>query len=727
MENLIIGDFQSNLGLLRWLKRFYTRNVRDDNYDPVKARGNLDISPALQQRGKTIFNHSLQDRAPTGLFHFLPLGTRKMKQATIRNGSFPYREKWKDMFEWADRSALGDKYTYCCICHSNLSTMSKGILDLRRHNVTNKHKRRSLNPGNQAAGPPPCSEVAMRFIGEYRQSAPAPGAEVSAHLARAKLGSRYPGDIESACQRGPYGVYIYGGVTLTSSREGGTISVVLVGFFDAGANGHCVRFLDAFQSEGKEGNEMAAAVVETLRDFKLPKENLVAVYSEGNAESSEQIFSSLRELNPNVVALGGLYTVADAACRAGLKELSKQVQGLVADICAYFSSCPTKSINLEALFGSDFSTDSQTLLLNTSCLKCCSVVSKILEMWPELLLYFTSCTKKNEKAKLICSQLQDCKVRATFMFLEQALKPLHRFQRCLQTQEEAAGARLQLMAEEASNLLCTYASLFLHPKAARHFLKEPDAQNLENQKYHLSSLDLSVGDKAVEKYLKESVAKDAKQLLTQEALSFYVAVTRCITEKLPLGERVLKSIAQLLSPHSWLKVAGQAVGELGTQLGICSSAEDASQLTDEFLQYQLLEREKEKGWASLLKDNEPNSLLRKLLRTLLAFPCPPLEPKAVFTKVRATDPEPRVLAEVSLTVEFLIFRHWKMRNRCRRLRVMPQEEVNVIWLRLSATPAANTCFNTNVRNNIFIHRNNLQLRIYVSRHYNVCSHPSGQF
>lgn len=545
------------------------------------------------------------------------------------------------MFEWAEPSVLGEKYTYCRICRNNLSTLSKGIVDLRRHMMTNKHRRRSLNPRNQAPGSAPCGDVALWFIGEYRESASAPGAEVSAHSAlRSKPGPRHPRGVEPACQRGPYCVYVYGGVTLTSKREGGAISVVLVGFFDVGAHGHRVRFLDAFQSEGKEGKETAAAVVKTLRDFKLPKENLVAFYSEGNAESSEQIFSNLRELNPHVVALGGLYTVADAACSAGLKELSKQVQELVADIYAYFSSCPTKSINLEALLDSGFSTDSQTILQNTSCLKCCSVVSKILEMWSELLLYFASCNKSNGKARLICSQLQDCKVRATFMFLEQALKPLHRFQRRLQTQEEAAGARLQLLAEGASDLLCTYASLFLHPEAAAHFLKEPDAQNLENEKCHLSSLDLSVGDKAVETFLKESVANDAKLLLTREALSFYVAVTRCITEKLPLGEGALKSIAQLLSPHSWLEVAAEAVGELGTQLGICSRAEDASQLTDEFLQHQLLEGEKEKLWASLLEDSEPNSLFRKLLLTLLAFPCPPLEPKAVFTKVRAADPEP---------------------------------------------------------------------------------------
>lgn len=513
--------------------------------------------------------------------------------------------------------------------------------------MTDKHKRRSLNPRNQASGSasPPCSDVAIRFIGEYCEGAP--GAAVSAHLARSKLN----GDIEAACQHGPYCVYVYGGVTLKSCREAGTVAVVLVGFYDVGANRHRVRFLDAFQSEGDGGQETAVAVLKTLRDFKLPKENLVAVYSEGSAGSSEQIFLNLRELNPNVVALGGLYTVADAACRAGLKELSKQVQELVADIYAHFSSRPTKDIELEALSDSDVSADGQTFLLNTSCLKCCSVVSRILELWSELLLYFKSCNKSDEKAKLICSQLQDCKVRATFMFLEQALKPLQRFQRCLQTQQEAAGAPLQLIADAASNLLCTYASFFLRPKAAVHFLKEPDAQNLENEKHHLLSLDLSVGDKAVEKFLKECVAKDAKLLLTREALSFYVAVTRCITEKLPLAERALKSIAQLLSPHSWRKVAGTAVGELGTQLGVCSSPEGVGQLTDEFLQYQLLEKEKERHWAGLLEDNKPNSLFRKLLLTLLAFPCPPREPKTVFTKVKA--PEPRVGAEISPVVEFI--------------------------------------------------------------------------
>ncbi|TKS76826.1 DNA (cytosine-5)-methyltransferase 3B [Collichthys lucidus] len=40
----------------------------------------------------------------------------------------------------------------------------------------------------------------------------------------------------------------------------------------------------------------------------------------------------------------------------------------------------------------------------------------------------------------------------------------------------------------------------------------------------------------------------------------------------------------------------------------------------------------EKHWASILKDTKPTSLLRKLVLTLLSFPCPPLDPPLVFTQ-----------------------------------------------------------------------------------------------
>ncbi|KAA8591366.1 hypothetical protein FQN60_002309 [Etheostoma spectabile] len=254
-------------------------------------------------------------------------------------------------------------------------------------------------------------------------------------------------------------------------------------------------------------------------------------------------------------------------------------------------------------------------------------------------MYFKSCDKDDDKAKSICSQLHDPKVRATFMFLEHALKPLHSFQRHLQTLQGAARANMLLILEEASSLLCTYTSYFLHPEAAVRFLKEHKTQILKDKKFLLSIPEL--GGKAVEDFLNGSEATEALPQFIEQVLSFYVTLAGCIAQELPLHDNVLRSIARLLNPQSRLKVTGEEVGELGTKLHICSSPEEVNQLTNEFLEYQQAdEGEKdnsavvllEKHWASVLKDSKPTSLFRKLVLTLLSLPCPPLEAQQVFTQ-----------------------------------------------------------------------------------------------
>uniref|UniRef100_A0A8D3D7T9 DNA (cytosine-5-)-methyltransferase n=1 Tax=Scophthalmus maximus TaxID=52904 RepID=A0A8D3D7T9_SCOMX len=474
---------------------------------------------------------------------------------------------------------------------------------------------------------PPCSDAALRFIHKHCYNGSAKGEEVSVQFARSKLGLQYPKDITSVCQHTPYCIYVYEGVTV---GQDDTISVVLVGFFDVDTCKHCVRFLDALQSEE------AAAVGDTLKKFGLPTENLVAVYLDGNGAASEQICSQLRELNPNILAVGGLYRIGDAACHAGVKKLSNQAQGLMADIHAHYSSCSMKDDNLKALFGSDVTVDTPLIHINTSCLNFCLFVTRMLEMWTDLISYFSSRDKDDGEAKLICSQLQDPTVRASFMFLDQALEPLLSFQKHVQTREGVPQADVLLILVEAAKLLSTYTSYFLHPQAAVRFLKELDAQILKNKKFHLSSPTLNLGGKGVEDFLKESEAEKTLPMFKEEALCFYVALTGCIAEKMPLSDGLLRSAAQLLDPKSRTKVTGEEVGEIGTKLGLCSSPEEVNQLTSEFLQYQLSEEGDEssvdKHWARILSDTKPTAF-RKLVLSLLSLPRPPLHAQKVFTQV----------------------------------------------------------------------------------------------
>uniref|UniRef100_A0A8C7JE14 DNA (cytosine-5-)-methyltransferase n=1 Tax=Oncorhynchus kisutch TaxID=8019 RepID=A0A8C7JE14_ONCKI len=611
VEELMNGRFQPNFVFLKWFKRFFQANLVGQVYNPVEARQGQEIQPARPPL-----------RSPQGLGR--KSASRNPSQSGIHSLTYPEHQK----------------------------------LTLAANGCNVRTEARKSRQGSISSCPP-CSELVLCFIQVNCVSGPsAAGDQVSNRYGQYVLGLQYPEDIVSACQKTPYCIYMYGGVVL---GEAGIASVVLVGYFDVKAARHCIRLLDVLQSpaEDNTGEETAAALVETLKRFGLPAANLAALYTDGNGAASEQICSQLRELNPNVVVLGRLYGVADASCHAGMVELSTQAQELIVDIYSHYSFCSTKNDNLKELFSSITSINGLTLPLTTCCLNFCMLARKVLEMWTDLISHFSSCNKEDdvdEKAKLICTQLQDPQIKATFMFLNQALEPLRAFQERLHHHEGSARADLVQILQEASNLLRSYASSFLRPQAVVRFLKERDVSLLKTTKFHLPGPELNVGGAAVEDFLCESSdsGSEALQFLQKQALSFYTALTASVAEGLPLSDGVLRSMAQLLSPQGRLTVTGKMVGELGAKLGLCSSPEEISQLNKEFLEYQLAEEgqweEGENGsdggiqngsaatsleqhWCTVLKASGSTSIFRKLVLTLLAMPCPPLEAQKVFTQV----------------------------------------------------------------------------------------------
>ncbi|KAG7281087.1 hypothetical protein CRUP_027624 [Coryphaenoides rupestris] len=195
----------------------------------------------------------------------------------------------------------------------------------------------------------------------------------------------------------------------------------------------------------------------------------------------------------------------------------------------------------------------------------------------------------------------------------------------------------------ASSLLNTYASNFLNPQAVARFLEERNPCILTNTKFHLSEANLLVGGSAAEDLLSDSPSAEA--LPTEQIMSFYVTLTGHIAKVLPLSDGMLRNIAQLLNPQSRLHVTETGVEELGRKLGVCSSPEEAKQLTKEFLEYQQAGEEQsntgeddsaaislERHWAGVLRDGGSNSVLRKLVLSLLSFPCPPLEAQRVYAQ-----------------------------------------------------------------------------------------------
>ncbi|XP_014840580.1 PREDICTED: uncharacterized protein LOC106916660 [Poecilia mexicana] len=621
IDGLIEGDFKTCYEFMKWLKLFYTENTKNKESTPVKAAicNSVEITPVSPSSG----NSDVETN-----------GTARTTK------TFPYTEEWKEEYDWADPSSLGEQHTYCSICHTNLASYRRGAVELQRHMETNKHQKKVKDfqicqNKTEAAKRFPCSDAAVRFIFNRCYTGSAKGEQVSRHFARCRLGSKYPKDLVAVSNRTPYCVYVYDAL---AAGNDDTVAVVLLGFFDSESSGYRIRLLDAVESVDGAGDQTAAAVVQALKRLQLSTDNLAVCYP-GDGEASEKICSHLRELNPNIIAVGGLYAIADAAYHAGVQELPGQILELLVDLYAHYSSCSMKNDNLKALFGSDITKNSKPFYVSISCLRFHQLVTKLTEIWSDLILYFSSCSEDDEKAKSLCSQLKDPKVKAMFMSLDHTLKPLEKFQKQIQ---ESSWAKMPLILEEASTLLSTYASRFLQPNAAARYLNEHDAQILKNKKHHLSGPNLNLGGKGVEDFLKTEEAAEVLPQLQEELLQFYVAATCCIAEELPLSDTVLRNVAQLLNPESSLKVTDVAVEDLGRKLGVCSSLEEVRQLKQEFSEYQQAEEERsdqgengdtlENHWARVLEGTEPTSVFRKLVLTLLSFPCPPLDAQHVLSQ-----------------------------------------------------------------------------------------------
>ncbi|XP_060737624.1 DNA (cytosine-5-)-methyltransferase 3 beta, duplicate a isoform X2 [Tachysurus vachellii] len=650
VEELITGKFRPNFTFLKWFRKFFQANLTGQVYDPLKARNGQEFAtaqPNLQSPHRSKLSTNFNTSGKVKEDPDSDVDVTEMKSIT-------YDPNWQETFRWIKPSTLGDIYAYCTICDLNITVLNSGLLDLKHHQQCKNHKKQELKTfrnGNQVKNFT-CSELMMRFIQKHCLPS---HTKISQHTARHVLGLHYPKDISSAAKKVPYCVYLYGKVALDKESDEENYScVVLLGFFDEKAAKHCIRILDIFQCVDSED-----AIAESLQDimgkFELSMNNMAAFYVDDQDELSGKVSLKLKKLYPKAVALGGLYRLSDAACNVGVKAFS-EVQQLIVNIYEHCSTHCTKNENIKGLFAGVWCLDGSVHTLSQNSKNLCTLINKLLEIWKDLISYFTSCSENDVKAKHICSQLEDPKLKITFMFLDHAFGPLKVFNERLERREGFARADLVQILREASGLLRSYASTFLQPQAVVRFLKERDAAILENPKLQLPSNELSFAADTLEKFMSEIEPEltDFLDTFQDACLAFYKAITACIAQGLPLSDGILRSMSQLLCPEGRLKITSKGVIELGEQFGLSANPELSAQLRDEFLEYQLREEENsedsgenghaegqsdcftnsslEHHWSSVLKTTAKTSVFRKLVLSLLALPCPPLEAGKVFAQ-----------------------------------------------------------------------------------------------
>ncbi|XP_062397446.1 DNA (cytosine-5-)-methyltransferase 3 beta, duplicate a [Sardina pilchardus] len=653
VEELVKGRFKTTFYFLKWFKKFFAANNSEQKYNPVRARKGANM--VLARRVRFSKSDEPADRNDSVVIESdSEEDTRAKRTTSVYNG------EWQTTFNWVKPSNLGQNYAFCSICDINLCIQYSGEFDLRRHQKSKTHVRnqRKSSGGNITTDATVSASVAlMQFIQTLVSEHSGENNQASQHRAKLVLGPHYPEDIKSVCNKTPYCVYLYGAVA-----AGQQTLVVLVGFFDDKAVMHRFRFLDAFQTSGNNSEEAVVTfLMETFKKFDITSQNMCAFYMDGLGDHSQKIASELKQLSPHIVALGGLYSLPDAACQAGVTEHFHEAKELILKIHAHYTTLSSGNDDLKALFAGVHELDQAMTPQTTPCQAFTTIVRRVDGMWQELVSYFSKDASGEDKSMFeeICTQLKNPKLRVMFMFLDNALEPLRSFQDRLEKRNGTDRADLVQILREASGLLRAYASSFLRPHAVMRFLKERNAALLTDTKFYLSAPELNLGGTAVEDFLLEHEADmtDFVQAFQTKCLSFYATLTASLAEGLPLSDGVLRSMSQLLSPEGRLKVTENAVTDLAAQLGLTSTPEESLKITGEFLQYQLAEEQKgktkasggesgpedeclgssstlslEEHWGTYLKTTDPTSSFRKLVLSLLALPCPPLEAKKVFAQ-----------------------------------------------------------------------------------------------
>uniref|UniRef100_A0A8C1KEZ5 DNA (cytosine-5-)-methyltransferase n=1 Tax=Cyprinus carpio TaxID=7962 RepID=A0A8C1KEZ5_CYPCA len=468
----------------------------------------------------------------------------------------------------------------------------------------------------------------MSFIRKYGSStSPDAGSNFASSKDSLVLGQKHQEDITAAFIQTPYCLYLFHGVELEDKNKA---IVLLLGFFDKATGENKFRLLDVLHPEEETADAICTCIVEMLKKFRIPLMNMAIFYS--NFPDHEDLHSGLKLLKPEIVSLCGLTDMAGRVCHSGVEkmEISGPIVNLITEIYKHFPSFPD---SLQTLL-EDVDCSSFSNILTSQCSLFWRIIQKMTLAWSDLEKYFGSL---DADEKVICCLLSDPKIRLNVLFLSHALQPLCDFQ-----ENVDRGVSVTQLLQDASQLVRFYTASFLRPKAAEFFLRRGKTSLIQETVGHLPRGEVEVGKQVADFLLHRSEEfTDYLETFHSSVISFYTTVTVNIVEGLPFSDATMRDLSLVLSPGKKLEVTGKIVQDLGVCFGVCSSPENVSLLTDEFLEYQFLDggdthpadQSMEEYWKTELRIMGRTSVFGKLIVSLLALPRT-LKKEIIFEQVR---------------------------------------------------------------------------------------------
>ena len=445
--------------------------------------------------------------------------------------------------------------------------------------------------------------------------------------------------------------------------------VVLVRFFDTTVKRAVTRFLDLPTANDGTAAAIFEKIDQTLMSHGIKYENFLCFISDTcNTMKGlcKGVVRHLRDKQPNYVDLGCICHLENLAIKAAIKVLPVSIDALLVDINTHFYL----SIKRKEEFKSfcEFVSVSYKQILShveTRWLSLLRVVSRVLELWPALVSYFTSHpeAEKRGHVKSIKERLCD-EVKLYLLFLNFLLPTLNAFNVAFQATSYTTIHLLHPEMRKLTKRILRYIVI-----ADRIDIADVTATKYQDRENLVIDDDLEVGEatRMLALELTEQGMEHVVSAFFKHVRLFYCAFVNTLMKKFPFQSSLLSDL-RVLNPAERLEYQDlpNAVIRLAKLFPQLQLGEKLDQLKTEAYDLQMAGDEDlpdtndvDDFWARLHQIRSPGSTeptystLLVLVRALLALPASNADSERCFSMVRKIDFEDRSHLERSTVASFL--------------------------------------------------------------------------
>lgn len=284
-------------------------------------------------------------------------------------------------------------------------------------------------------------------------------------------------------------------------------------------------------------------IVEFFTSNEIPyKQNLIGFASDGaNVLMGQQhsVMSLLKKDIPTLYVMKcichSFHLCASYACQ----KFPRFIEDLTRDIYNYFSSSPKRTSHfIEFQQFCDVKAHKILHPAQTRWLSVHSAISRILEQYGALQLYFTDAVSQNDLlvAENILTKLKDPTTKLFLQFLDFILP----FFTNLNKEMQSESPKIHMIYKNVSKILRSIFDCFLK----RNYISSTRLENIQykNPEYFLAVEDIYLGGNVMKTISESTISQDQLNFFRLRCLDFYIEGCSQIIQRFPLKDNILEKL-----------------------------------------------------------------------------------------------------------------------------------------------------------------------------------------